>query len=599
MKKKELKERLPKKWPDHNTAKIIRADGKLVLMILLPEWEKKDPGYKYGYVDAKGIVHFVWGNGYGTYYPKSGVWTNESLDWLHYKSRLTVRNEDEKSIKAIHRYTGYVWGDISAVECMEAQIRDSKKRQALERKQKRINELMRSTPALPKNFRGFCVRKKTEAGQDISVKLFQPLSNGKTIERIFKVEQCNGWHRGAYSEGLKGIRITEICRAYTDEYGDAWNDWYYGEISFEYGRKQTFWDRKSGSCVNVLPKKNYIYDNLDQLDMTQAQRSVLRIMDGKDDPSIVLNQLHFHPATEQVIKARLFRFSVEMRIYGKTEEWIQRLGCLSGTQRKRLAKYDGGIGAWKLLKLFPKITDRNLEEFCLIKSEAKVDKILSFLEDGLNMNHLFTLWRATGGIRMETLQRYRDYIEMARRRGNNIREEIIYRDKRWRQRHNQYVEEWERQREEEDKKKNKAKWDKWKAISRDYKRNKRIFAWEKDGYCIIVPKSAEEINEEGRRQHHCVGSQEIYKTDMALRRSYIVFLRKKEAPDEPYYTIEVDEKKVVQFYGAYDRKPDEKTVSGLLQEWMKQVRKNFEKEKKREKRIVKAVSQKVKAVAAG
>ena len=71
---------------------------------------------------------------------------------------------------------------------------------------------------------------------------------------------------------------------------------------------------------------------------------------------------------------------------------------------------------------------------------------------------------------------------------------------------------------------------------------------------------------------------------MAARQSYIVFLRKADKPKKPYYTIEVDESGVKQFYAAYDRQPNKKEVQSILTEWMKQVRKNFAKEKRKEKK---------------
>ena len=64
---------------------------------------------------------------------------------------------------------------------------------------------------------------------------------------------------------------------------------------------------------------------------------------------------------------------------------------------------------------------------------------------------------------------------------------------------------------------------------------------------------------------------------MAERKSFIVFLRKATEPEKPYYTIECDLTKVLQFYSAYDRQPDKEKVEKILSKWMKQVRKNVKK----------------------
>ena len=60
---------------------------------------------------------------------------------------------------------------------------------------------------------------------------------------------------------------------------------------------------------------------------------------------------------------------------------------------------------------------------------------------------------------------------------------------------------------------------------------------------------------------------------MDKRESFIIFLRKQEEPEVPYYTIETDGTRVIQAYGAYDRKPDWTMVNKLLQEWIQEVRK--------------------------
>lgn len=86
---------------------------------------------------------------------------------------------------------------------------------------------------------------------------------------------------------------------------------------------------------------------------------------------------------------------------------------------------------------------------------------------------------------------------------------------------------------------------------------------------------------------------------MSDRVSWIVFLRHHENPEEPWYTIETDGNRVIQFYAAYDRQPDKEEVQKLLTEWMKQVRKNKKKVEKQEEEERKAQKLKEAAEAAG
>lgn len=66
------------------------------------------------------------------------------------------------------------------------------------------------------------------------------------------------------------------------------------------------------------------------------------------------------------------------------------------------------------------------------------------------------------------------------------------------------------------------------------------------GLTIIIPKSGEEIKEEGRTLHHCVGT---YVERVAKGETMILFVRKESAPDTPYFTLEYRNGKVIQCRG--------------------------------------------------
>lgn len=64
----------------------------------------------------------------------------------------------------------------------------------------------------------------------------------------------------------------------------------------------------------------------------------------------------------------------------------------------------------------------------------------------------------------------------------------------------------------------------------------RKFAWEQDGILIRPAEQPEELEREGEILHHCVGT---YRSKHAEGRSAIFFLRRVEAPDKPWYTLEL------------------------------------------------------------
>lgn len=95
------------------------------------------------------------------------------------------------------------------------------------------------------------------------------------------------------------------------------------------------------------------------------------------------------------------------------------------------------------------------------------------------------------------------------------------------------------------------------------------YAWQKDGLLIRPARTQEELREEGAALHHCVGG---YAKRMADGETAIFFIRKADAPDTPYFTLELKKKRVIQCRTAhnasYTGRPE---VLAFVQEWEKTV----------------------------
>ncbi len=101
---------------------------------------------------------------------------------------------------------------------------------------------------------------------------------------------------------------------------------------------------------------------------------------------------------------------------------------------------------------------------------------------------------------------------------------------------------------------------------------------------VIEPATAQEIIDEGKTLHHCVGG---YAKDHAEGTTNIMFLRKKDDPKAPYYTIEVDTRgNIRQCYGAYNNRtdlggvPKPQAIKDFQTEYAKHLKKVFAKAKK-------------------
>ena len=128
---------------------------------------------------------------------------------------------------------------------------------------------------------------------------------------------------------------------------------------------------------------------------------------------------------------------------------------------------------------------------------------------------------------------------------------------------------------------------KFPEIRKSFKENQEHFGYQKAGLKIFVPRDAADIKREGKLQHHCVGASDRYMERMAKGETFILFLRRAETPETPYYTLEVEYNgEIRQSYGAYDRKPDWESVGPILKSFTRQIKKRTEKESRQQERIL-------------
>lgn len=164
---------------------------------------------------------------------------------------------------------------------------------------------------------------------------------------------------------------------------------------------------------------------------------------------------------------------------------------------------------------------------------------------------------------------YSDYISVAKQIGYDLQDDLVAFPRDLQNAHDMAI---EVQDEEKNKKKLAEAKKHDKGIAKVYKKIKKRFSFECGGYIIRPAASNYEIVKEGQTLHHCVGGGQ-YRDKMLAEDSYIVFLRKKEQPDKPYYTVEIKpDGKILQAYGKYNKKPDWETVGPILDEYSEKVR---------------------------
>lgn len=90
-----------------------------------------------------------------------------------------------------------------------------------------------------------------------------------------------------------------------------------------------------------------------------------------------------------------------------------------------------------------------------------------------------------------------------------------------------------------------------KLAAKLYDQRKEKFEYADDNFSIVIPEEMNKITKEGVYLHHCVGG---YISRVAEGRTNILFLRKNENIDIPFFTIEVNNhNEIIQIHGLYNR----------------------------------------------
>jgi len=132
-----------------------------------------------------------------------------------------------------------------------------------------------------------------------------------------------------------------------------------------------------------------------------------------------------------------------------------------------------------------------------------------------------------GGVPLlEIVRVWKDYLAMAEQLGYDLREETVRLPKDLKDRHDAAAAIIRHEASEKEKKK----------YAKRRKALEKRFAFEMDGLKVLVPASSQEIVEEGKVLHHCVGG---YAARHLEGKTTILFLRKSRKPGRSFLTIEL------------------------------------------------------------
>lgn len=196
----------------------------------------------------------------------------------------------------------------------------------------------------------------------------------------------------------------------------------------------------------------------------------------------------------------------------------------------------------------------------------------------------------------EILEQWEDYLSMCRAMGKNTEDEMVYKPRDLKLRHDQMVADENQMKivkamqENKEFRETQAKEmrEKYTEAEKNLDAIRERYEFANEEYRILVPHDLVEIIEDGQALHHCAGASERYFDRIESKETYICFLRRMETPDIPFYTIEVEPSGTIRQHRSYmDEEPGIEEIRGFLKEWQKTLKKRLTEEDRRLAKISK------------
>ena len=252
---------------------------------------------------------------------------------------------------------------------------------------------------------------------------------------------------------------------------------------------------------------------------------------------------------------------------------------LDDQRLRRLRTNNGGMCFYRWLRHEKKHNKVIPDEVIRYFAECAIEpSTVSFIADRMSEIQVYNYLRKQSNLSSmtagETVTTWKDYLSMALKFGMDVNDAIIYKASKLKQRHDELVLRGKiRDMEAEAKKVA----EKYPHVEQTLTQIKDIYSYEGKDYCLIVPDRIVDIMVEGRNLNHCVATSDRYMDRIERRESYVIFLRKTEAPMQSYYTLEIEPDGTVrQKRTMYDRQhPDVEKANKFLKQWQKEVAKRL------------------------
>lgn len=151
-----------------------------------------------------------------------------------------------------------------------------------------------------------------------------------------------------------------------------------------------------------------------------------------------------------------------------------------------------------------------------------------------------------------------DYIRIAKDLGYDLTEETVFFPKNLKERHDIAAQTVKMKENEIMAKK----------FQRRTKALKAEYEFADSNFIILIPETMYDIIAEGKALHHCVGS---YANRHASGETTILFLRKRETPTQPYGTIEIRGKRLIQLRSDHNNNVPKEESRDFIDKWLQWI----------------------------
>ena len=411
----------------------------------------------------------------------------------------------------------------------------------------------------------------------------------KTSGFVIRIFQARTWYKKAGYADCETTCHEEQRRIFSAN-GKEISNFVYGLFKRREMRWILYWKPWYYTCCGIQYKGNVYPYTLSDLSRHELKETGLReyaLRQKKIDPGKYLYLWQTYPVLEQIVKAGLFQLIDDILEYRATDA-IKRKGrkpteFLSVTKKefRRLRDMNGGAKELKWLQ-FEKSSGRIIkdEEIYWMAKEELEPKDLQFVLDRMSIcqvrHYLMKQSEKSGDDISHILQVWKDYLSMAGKLRLDVYDSIIYRASDLQRRHSEAVIQMEEKKKEI---RRRELEEKYVGFQEQLIALKEKYEFSAGEYQIVAPKSIDDILYEGDTLHHCVNKTDNYFDRIASKESYILFLRKKENPEVPFYTLEVEPDGIIrQKRAEFDRQnKDIDEVTSFLRLWQKEIQKRLTK----------------------